>query len=78
MDEEGYSEELRRRKREKNDKSVTQKQRQRDGTEVQTVCLPRGPGWPKVSQQTAQCVTPHFVNNIASYFWRMGASTLAA
>ncbi len=46
--------------------------------EVQTECLPRGLGWPKVSRHTAQCVTSRFVNNVASYFWRMGASTLVA
>lgn len=33
-----------------------------DGLEVQTECLPRGLGWPKVSQQTVQCVTLYFVN----------------
>lgn len=41
-------------------------------------CLPCGPRWPQVSQETAHCVTLHFVSCMASYFWKMWASTLVA
>lgn len=71
------SKEIRRRKREER-QSVTQKQRQKDGMDLQAECLPCGPRWPKVNQETAHCVTLHFVSCMASYFWKMGASTLVA
>lgn len=55
---------------------VTQKRK--DGVEVKSESLPPRPKWPKVSRRAAQCVTPHLVNYITSYFWGVGAPALVA
>lgn len=55
---------------------VTQKRK--DGVEVKSESLPPRPEWPKVSRRAAQCVTPHLVNYITSYFWGVGAPALVA